>query len=70
MTAARTLDCPVCGRELGVEPREKGRPWTPRQAWLAERLIDLGAGRKFTARVLGCSPGQVYEHVWSRRPMP
>ena len=65
---ARTLDCPICGRELGVEPREHGAPWTRRQTWLVMRLADLGAGRKFIARCLGeQSPAAVYEHIYTQR---
>ena len=70
MTAPSTLDCPVCGRELGVAPRLKGERWTPQQTWLAKRLMELGAGRKFIAQTLGggSTPQAVYEHVWLRRP--
>lgn len=64
---ARTLCCPVCGREMGVGPREHGQPWTKQQTWLVMKLDSLGAGRKFIARVVGGTPEAVYEHVWNRR---
>jgi len=66
---ARTLCCPICGGPLHVERRQRHRPWTPAQIALAERLLDMGAGRKFVARALGAtSATAVYESVWRRRP--
>ena len=50
---ARTLACPVCGRELGVMPRQLGRPWTAQQRLLVQMMRRAGLGPKVIARVFG-----------------
>lgn len=51
--ARRTLHCPICGHDLGVEPRVAGATWTPRQRWLLHKLRAAGFGPKIIAWVLG-----------------
>lgn len=49
----RTIDCPICGRELGIAPHVNGRAWMEKQIWLVAKLDAQGIPPKVIARVLG-----------------
>lgn len=64
---ARTLCCPICGRELGVEPRQRGIPWTPRQHWLLTKMAALGFSRKVMGNVFGIEANTVGRYLFAAR---
>jgi len=63
MSGQRAIDCPICGREIGVKPHEPGRVWTSQQRWLVNKLDGAGISRKVTARLIGSSVGGVAQQV-------
>ena len=68
---ARTLACPICGRELGVMPRQLGRPWSPQQRHLVAMMRRAGLGPKLIAHVFGApvTPHAITDLLTSaRRP--
>ena len=66
MSVPRLIDCPICGRELTVEPHRPHRPWTPRQSYLVHKLAATGVGHKFIARLLDTTHASVRGHLGRR----
>lgn len=50
---ARTIDCPICGREVGVAPHEPTTPLSAKQLWFIGKLRNLGVPKKAVAKMLG-----------------
>lgn len=63
MTVQRVIDCPICGRELAVEPHRPHRPWTPSQSYLVHKLAAVGLPTKAIARVIGATHASVRGHL-------
>jgi hypothetical protein len=55
MSDQRTIDCPICGREVGVPPHVPGR-WSVKQRWLVTKLDAVGFSDKSIGRVMHAGP--------------
>jgi hypothetical protein len=49
---ARTLCCPICGRELGITPHARGTRLSRSHVWLLHKLRDIGMSAKAIGMVL------------------
>ena len=49
----RVIDCPICGRELGLPPHQPHTRMTAQEMWLVRRMRGIGAPLKMIGRVLG-----------------
>ncbi len=67
MESARTLCCPICGRELGIVPHERGARLSLQHRWLMHKLRGIGMSAKSIGGVLGLRPGTVAGRVQQDR---
>ena len=51
----RTLDCPFCGREMGIPGHRPTQPWTPQQVAAIRKMRAVGLQNKQIAHVFGRS---------------
>ena len=58
----RSIDCPICGRELGIAAHMAGSQYTQPQRWLINKLHGVGLPVKLIGRVVGSS-GEAVRHV-------
>ncbi len=58
-----TLDCPICGREIGVQPVARGRRWNVQQQWFLHKMRLVGFSKKGIARVMRTTPDAVHHQI-------